>query len=90
VQTFLFWKQEITHLKQFGFWLDLDINRDIVGQILWYVMFFTPLITIPIVWRLNSQNKIIKFLIGLILAFILSSLLYYISIHIAFKNFNGL
>ena len=62
---------------------------DFIGQILWYIMFVTPFITIPIVWKFSSQKKIIKTLIGLILALVLSCVLYHVSIEIAFRNGMG-
>lgn len=30
---------------------------DKIGEILWYIMFITPLITIPLFWKHSKQKK---------------------------------
>ncbi len=62
---------------------------DILGQILWFLMFGTPLITIPIVWRISKQKKVIRILIGLGLAIVMSFFLYHISLGIIFRDGMG-
>tara|TARA_Y100001934_G_C12021817_1_gene617168 strand:+ start:459 stop:653 length:195 start_codon:yes stop_codon:yes gene_type:complete len=62
---------------------------DILGQILWYAIPLTPLLTIPIVWRLSKQKKIVRILMGLGLACILSFMFYHISLAICFRNGMG-
>jgi len=62
---------------------------DTLGQILWFLMFGTPLITIPIVWKFSKRKKIVRFLIGLLIAIILSFFLYHISLSIIFRNGMG-
>ena len=62
---------------------------DIIGQILWFLMFGTPLITIPIVWKISKQKKIIRILIGLGLAIVISFFLYHISLEIIFRDGMG-
>jgi multisubunit Na+/H+ antiporter MnhE subunit len=60
---------------------------DIIGQILWFGMFFTPVITIPLAWTYFKGNtKAIKILIGLICAFILSFIFYSISLSILLRD----
>lgn len=62
---------------------------DVLGQFLWFLMFGTPLITIPLTWKLSNQKKVVRILIGLVLALILSFLLYFISLAIIFRNGMG-
>ena len=62
---------------------------DTIGEILWFIMFGTPLITIPLVWRFSKQKKALRVLIGLILALVLSFALFHISISIAFRDGMG-
>jgi membrane protein DedA with SNARE-associated domain len=62
---------------------------DLLGQILWFLILGTPLVTIPIVWKLSKQKKIIRILIGFVVAIILSFLLYYISLSIIFRDGMG-
>lgn len=59
---------------------------DILGQILWFMIFVTPLIVIPIIWKLSKKKKLIRILIGLGFSIILSFLLYHISLRIIFRN----
>jgi uncharacterized membrane protein len=62
---------------------------DTLGQILWFLMFATPLITIPIVWKISNKKKVVRILIGLGLAIIMSFLLYHISLGIIFRDGMG-
>lgn len=62
---------------------------DILGQILWFLMFVTPLITIPIVWKISKQKKILRIFIGLGFAIVISFFLYHISIRILFRDGMG-
>lgn len=62
---------------------------DTLGQILWFIMFGTPLITIPIVWKLSKQKKMVKILMGLLLGLVLSFILYHISMSIIFRDGMG-
>lgn len=59
---------------------------DIIGQILWFAMFATPLIAIPIVWRAFKIHRILRVLIGLVLACFISFFLYHISLALIFRN----
>lgn len=52
---------------------------DKIGEILWIGMFFTPLITIPIVWKRSQKSKVYRILIGLAIAFVLSFVFFVIS-----------
>jgi membrane protein DedA with SNARE-associated domain len=62
---------------------------DIIGEILWFGIFLTPLLTIPLVWRIKTINKILRIIIGLLLAAIISLIFYSISIDILFRNGMG-
>ena len=57
-----------------------------LGQILWFAMFLTPVVTIPLVWKLLPGNKIVRVLLGLLLAACLSFFLFYISLGMIFHD----
>ncbi len=59
---------------------------DIIGQILWTLMFVTPLVTIPFVWKHSQQKKFIRILVGLAWAFVLSLILYWFILAIILRN----
>lgn len=62
---------------------------DFLGGLLWCAVFVTPLITIPVVWRLMDTKKVVRVIVGLLLAFFLSVLLYFLSLAIIFRNGMG-
>jgi hypothetical protein len=66
-----------------------DYKMDLLGQILWFAMFGTPILTIPVAWRLMDSKKFYRILVGLVCAFILSSFLYCISLAIIFRDGMG-
>jgi len=65
------------------------MNLDVIGKILWYSIPFTPLITIPIVWKIIKQKWYINILVGLLIALLLSLLLYGVSLVICFRDGMG-
>lgn len=65
------------------------MDLDTIGQILWYAIPFSPIITIPITWRLIKRKWYYKILIGLIFALILSTILYGVSLSICFRDGMG-
>ncbi len=62
---------------------------DFLGQILWFAMFATPILTITLAWRLMETKKVYRVIIGLIFAMILSFFLYHISLAIIFRDGMG-
>ncbi len=62
---------------------------DVLGKVLWILMFLTPFITIPIVWKISKRRKLAKLLLSLLFAFILSLVLYFLSIAIIFREGMG-
>jgi hypothetical protein len=62
---------------------------DLLAQILWFSMFITPVITIPLAWRLMDTKKIYRVIVGLLYALILSFFLYHISLAILLRNGMG-
>lgn len=52
---------------------------DIIGEVCWFLMFATPLITIPLVWKYSKHGKLHKIITGLLLAFVLSFIFFIIS-----------
>lgn len=62
---------------------------DLIGEICWFMMFATPFICLPLVWKFSSQNNGVKLLIGLFLAFALSVFLFFFSLAIVFRNGMG-
>jgi len=65
-------------------------TTDMIGQIFLFLMFVAPLITFPWVWRFYKVQLIYRIIIGLVLACLLSFLLYLISLAIIFRNGMGL
>jgi len=59
---------------------------DTIGKILWFAMFFTPVLTIPFVWRKSKEKPIYKIVYGLGLAFLISLVLFLISWNILLRN----
>jgi hypothetical protein len=62
---------------------------DLFGQILWFAMFGTPLLTIPLAWRIMDIKKVYRVVIGLLFALILSFILYHVSLTIIFRDGMG-
>ena len=62
---------------------------DVIGEICWYMMFVTPLICIPIVWKISTQNLGVKLLIVLLLSCSLSIFLYFLNLAIIFRDGMG-
>ncbi len=62
---------------------------DILAGILFYLCFVTPFITIPIVWNVTETNKVIRVLVGLFWAIILSCFLYLMSWIIVLRDGMG-
>jgi len=65
------------------------MNLDVIGKFLWYSIPLTPLITIPIVWKIIKQKWYINILVGLLIALLLSLLLYGVSLAICFRDGMG-
>ncbi len=61
-------------------------TTDTIGQILWYAMFATPLITVPLVWRTFKVQKIFRVIIGIVFACFISFFLCHISLGLIFRN----
>ena len=59
---------------------------DKAGAVLWIVMFITPLITVPLVWKFFKVRKVYRVIIGLVLACFISFFLYHISMGIALRH----
>lgn len=66
-----------------------DNFMDTVGQILWLVMFVTPLLTIPLAWRFFQVRKVYRVIMGFIIAAFLSFVLFHISLEIIFRHGMG-
>jgi len=64
-------------------------TKDIIGQVFWYAIPFTPLITIPLMWLNKKLSKPARIIIGLVIALVLSVLLYFIAIGICFRHGMG-
>lgn len=62
---------------------------DLLGQILWYAMFGTPILTLPLAWRLKKTGKVFRIIIGLLTALVLSFVLFHLSIAIIFRDGMG-
>lgn len=63
--------------------------KDIIGQILWFLMFLSPFICIVLCWKFLEIKKLSRIIIGLFLGVIISSILYFISLAIIFRDGMG-
>lgn len=64
-------------------------TKDIIGQILWFLMFLSPLICIFLFWKFLEIKKLYRIIIGLLLGVIISFILYFISLAIIFRDGMG-
>ena len=55
------------------------MDLDKIGEILWFSMFLTPLVTIPVVWMRGKGKIINRILLGLFWAVIISGIFFIIS-----------
>lgn len=62
---------------------------DILGTILWFSMFLTPVFAIPIVWKISKQKPIYKLIISIVISAIISFVLYFLSLVIIFRDGMG-
>jgi ABC-type multidrug transport system permease subunit len=59
---------------------------DGIGQVLWFAMFFTPAITIPVLWRNKSIGVVARITLAILLALCISFFLFLITMAIALRN----
>lgn len=62
---------------------------DIIGGFLWILMFASPLIVFPFVWRLSRASFLKKCLYTILLSIPLSFACYFLSIAIIFRDGMG-
>jgi len=62
---------------------------EIIGYILWYLIPVSPFVTIPLIWKYSKKDKMVKFILGLGLAYIISFLFYHFSVTFCFENGTG-
>jgi hypothetical protein len=67
----------------------MECLLDLAGAVLWYTTFLTPLITIPLIWKLFKIHWIYRILIGLFFAGFLSFFFYHISLGLIFRHGMG-
>jgi hypothetical protein len=65
------------------------VLADVIGGILWFGMFATPLISFLIVRRFKSLNTVEKIIIGALIAIFLTVIFYNISLDIIFRDGMG-
>ncbi len=59
---------------------------DTIGQILWYSIFLTPLITFPLVWKYSKFSFRWKIAASIGYALAISIIFLFLSLGIAFRN----
>jgi hypothetical protein len=64
-------------------------NLDVIGQALWFGIPLTPLFTIPLIWKWKRASKILRVIVALVIAFLISAFFYTVSISILFRNGMG-
>jgi hypothetical protein len=62
---------------------------DIIGEIMWIMVFVAPLLSVIIVWRTFEINKFFRIVIGLIIGLFISMICFYISLEIIFRHGMG-
>ncbi len=66
---------------------------DLLAQILWYAVFATPILAIPLTWRSVKPKKFYEYVlvifVGLLFAGVLSFVLFQLSVAIIFRNGMG-
>ncbi len=62
---------------------------DWIGAILWITVFASPLITVPLAWKFCPAKKIVRVIMGLVLAAVVSFFSYHISLEIIFRHGMG-
>lgn len=65
------------------------MDIDFLGEILLACVFLTPLITIPLAWKIKEMSKGIRIFFGMLLALVISFILFQISMAILFRNGMG-
>jgi hypothetical protein len=64
-------------------------SKDVIGQIVWYLMFLSPIICMILCWKFLEFNKVWRVIIGFLLGIIFSFFLYFISLAIIFRGGMG-
>lgn len=62
---------------------------DSFGEVLWYLAFIAPIISIALFWRLKQVNRLTRILFGASVGAFITLLLFWASIGIAFRNGMG-
>jgi len=59
---------------------------DTLGEIVWFLMFITPLIIIPLTWKFIDGSKMVKIASGLLLSLVCSIILFCIGMAILLRH----
>ena len=62
---------------------------DLLGQALWFLIFLTPFIILPLSLRLIKAGKMARILAGLLFSLFISLILYCLSLAILFRDGMG-
>ena len=73
------------HERQ-SFLLQMDNFLDIVGQIMWFSIPFSPLLTMPLTWKHSKAKKPYRIFIGLLFAILISVFFYVMSMTIVLRD----
>lgn len=63
-----------------------DYFLDIIGGVLWVMVFMSPVISTFLVWRFLEINKVLRILFGIMIGLIASMICYFASLEIIFRN----
>lgn len=66
-----------------------DKTIDIIGIILWWSIFISPLFVVVIVYKKLKIKKLYRLLVGIAISALISLMLYLISISIIFRDGMG-
>ena len=62
---------------------------ELSGQILYYLAFLNPLITIPLVWKFRKGSKVFRIVLCVAISLIVWYLLLSLSVSVAFREGMG-
>jgi hypothetical protein len=62
---------------------------DTIAHLLFTGIFISPLIAFPIAWQIKKVDKVVRIIIGIFFALILSALCYYFWLSLFFKSYGS-
>jgi hypothetical protein len=67
----------------------MELIQDLLGGLLWILMFFAPLISVLIFWRYKTIKWYLRIIFGLFLGLVASAFFYIVALEIIFRHGMG-